>query len=503
MISLTNVGSNELEVRLDNGQFFHVLGQCNIKVESGTIDVMGYRLEEGKNSLLICSPKSTSLVCVFAVSSAALIRLTSVNNNLASIETLQSAFHEIFSFTQRPADITGCWVIQEPSEGLRLFQAGEGWDPIATELVPHNNSTTFVCGNRKVGKSTFCRHLINRMLNYHQRVAFIDFDCGQSELTPPGFVAYTILDAPLTSPNYESMARHYPTESRFFGALSPSDNPNRYLSCCKDLWLSSRHTIPQNTPVVINMLGWVSGLGLAAMTNILHNIKPTHIIAFGEKPPIGEDYVSKALYGRSGFPQDSPLNENEQSDLPAIAYIPPIVSSITQRVSPADTRNLLIWSYFSFKHTTLNFDFRTPLSQKQPFAINTSPLSINFLTKVSSVGFWAAFNCSVVALVSNTSFTPGSVSYDRNQIHRNVRGLGFIRGVKPNDKVIHLVTPLPLEIVKTCNTIIVSALQLPPAMFTQSQQYDGPYLSYQASFKTSGAAPRKVRHNINRVRDNN
>lgn len=43
-----------------------------------------------------------------------------------------------------------------------------------------------VCGSKAVGKSTFCRLLMNRMLARWAHVAFLDTDCGQPEFTVPG-----------------------------------------------------------------------------------------------------------------------------------------------------------------------------------------------------------------------------------------------------------------------------------------------------------------------------
>lgn len=50
-----------------------------------------------------------------------------------------------------------------------------------------------VAGSKNLGKSTFARLLVNRLLNSHKQVAYMDTDLGQPELTVPGdFVLYTI-----------------------------------------------------------------------------------------------------------------------------------------------------------------------------------------------------------------------------------------------------------------------------------------------------------------------
>ena len=44
-----------------------------------------------------------------------------------------------------------------------------------------------VCGAKGVGKSTFARLLVNSLLNHCSNVGFLDTDCGQPELSPPGW----------------------------------------------------------------------------------------------------------------------------------------------------------------------------------------------------------------------------------------------------------------------------------------------------------------------------
>ena len=39
-----------------------------------------------------------------------------------------------------------------------------------------------VCGSKKVGKSTFCRQLVNSLLNHHPAVAFMDTGMGTRRL---------------------------------------------------------------------------------------------------------------------------------------------------------------------------------------------------------------------------------------------------------------------------------------------------------------------------------
>lgn len=56
-----------------------------------------------------------------------------------------------------------------------------------------------ICGPRKVGKSTFCRFLLNTLLNHRDEICHMDLDPGQTEFMPPGFITLELISEPLTS----------------------------------------------------------------------------------------------------------------------------------------------------------------------------------------------------------------------------------------------------------------------------------------------------------------
>ena len=49
-----------------------------------------------------------------------------------------------------------------------------------------NSPAVAVVGSKGVGKSTLARLLVNSLLEVSPVVAFLDTDCGQSELSVPG-----------------------------------------------------------------------------------------------------------------------------------------------------------------------------------------------------------------------------------------------------------------------------------------------------------------------------
>jgi hypothetical protein len=59
--------------------------------------------------------------------------------------------------------------------------------------VTSPNTPLLLCGARNAGKSTFARFLVNRLLNTHDSVAYLECDVGQCEFTPPGVVSLTVV----------------------------------------------------------------------------------------------------------------------------------------------------------------------------------------------------------------------------------------------------------------------------------------------------------------------
>ena len=53
-----------------------------------------------------------------------------------------------------------------------------------------------VIGSSNVGKSMYCRVLINQLLNIVPKVVFLDIDVGQCEYTTEGVMSLTVIETP-------------------------------------------------------------------------------------------------------------------------------------------------------------------------------------------------------------------------------------------------------------------------------------------------------------------
>ncbi|KAG6391712.1 hypothetical protein SASPL_149470 [Salvia splendens] len=169
----------------------------------------------------------------------------------------------------------------------------------------------FVCGPKNSGKTTFSRHLVNVLLqNYthsfmdckvtvffrflHKRVAFLETDVGQTEFTPPGLLALTVIDkiTPVILTTVSLFGARFDDSMRensckiafakcfFFGDISSKRDPTTYLAYIKALYDHYMETEIQGAglPLVINTPGWVKGIGYEILVEMLRYISVTRVV---------------------------------------------------------------------------------------------------------------------------------------------------------------------------------------------------------------------------------
>lgn len=177
----------------------YILGQVEFRVLEGEVSVNGRILSCSSPSWSpLFSPRSNALLAFESVNETSIIELRSLSQNgLESIQSCQTAFNNLFT---PEADIShlfheavpGCFVLKPTdTQIMPLMRVSQEWKEVVSELLEGNERRpcVFVCGHRKIGKSTFSRFLLNSLLNVHPQVDLIDLDLGQTEFTTAGFVA--------------------------------------------------------------------------------------------------------------------------------------------------------------------------------------------------------------------------------------------------------------------------------------------------------------------------
>uniref|UniRef100_A0ACD6A3G2 Uncharacterized protein n=1 Tax=Avena sativa TaxID=4498 RepID=A0ACD6A3G2_AVESA len=132
----------------------------------------------------------------------------------------------------------------------------------------------------------FSRLLLNTLLGRYKKVAYLDTDVGQPEFTPPGFVSLHVLEEQTT--DLTMLYLRPPKRCFFFGDVGAHKNPKLLLSYIfglydyflQELYSFNETDNPKKSaiPLVINTSGWVKGIGLHVLSEILRYVSPTVVI---------------------------------------------------------------------------------------------------------------------------------------------------------------------------------------------------------------------------------
>lgn len=378
------------------------------------------------------------------------------------------------------------------------FDLPADWLGVA-DALKHAASTqapvAFICGPRKVGKSSMTRFIANSLWSNMRQVAFIDLDPGQTEFTPPGCLSLKLLSSPLFGP---PLAHQCITEGLvFLGTVSPADDPNAYINGAK--MLASKYLtkfLPSGIPLVVNTMGWVTGMGMSFLQSLLQLLPTTHVIAFPQKDTEPFEYVQEALFEKTPFSQGFALN-----NAPQVAYVQPAESSGTassrlQRISPIELRSFTFSAYFlgiyrqgRMCYASENLTFRSMTPLKVPIA-SIRIVSSDKKCKIPNGLNLLAINLALVGLAHVTGL-PTII---------DCVGLGLVRSVNVKEGYFYVITPVPVEVLRTqqINCFVIGRIHLPATFMTSAANANGPFISYQSASSGIGAGGvvRKARTNI-------
>ncbi|CAG8738125.1 6845_t:CDS:2, partial [Racocetra persica] len=315
--------------------------------------------------------------------------------------------------------VSGFYPIFEVISGLTLLQISDSWlnatNQLATDVINYNvPPISVICGHRNVGKSTFARYLLNNLLNFCPKVAYIESDVGQSEFTPSGSISLNIFNSPIFGPPFTHIQQPY--RSYYIGSNTPLDDPDYYLDCLRELVIVYRRDIAcgpdfgmhageelQRIPLILNTHGWIKGMGYDLFLRILDFTKPTHLFQF---------YSSIHSYQNlPPFPTSVITPPNE--DPPKIALVEAIdPSKVSTKYTAADHRTLALLSYFystpamlSKQENTKWWQFDKPLIHHSPWCLDWTKGLTKGVFVFSGDVPWSqllyALNGSIVGLVGN------------------------------------------------------------------------------------------------------
>ncbi|GAX82229.1 hypothetical protein CEUSTIGMA_g9657.t1 [Chlamydomonas eustigma] len=396
-----------------------------------------------------------------------------------------------------------------------------------------------VCGSKGMGKSTFSRLLTNRFLNICKEVMYLDTDCGQPEFSPPGLVSLVRVKAPVLGPPYTHQQAPY--AAHYQGDTSPQGDPELYVAAVYSLYkqyqlycstcTAERRSCP---PLIVNTHGWVKGVGLDVLAEVLHATMPTHVVQFcshlqGKNLPDGPFWIPEALQEHSYNPNmiylkaSAPTASLQGTTVGRVAstgHVQVGADLAQQRLlKPAECRSFQwhAWArhvigldptWGSYEGQELWQD-AAQLAALRPVCICLDDVSLQFLgssgdLKPSYIG--VVLNGAIVGLgasrLNTQEMHDGGVAQglddhrersaegtnmDVQQVNHHMDrlppvkclGLGLVRAVDMEARKLYILTPLMQDWVKLqqVDTLMVGKTELPSSLLQVGDSAVTPYLS--------------------------
>jgi polynucleotide 5'-kinase involved in rRNA processing len=187
----------------------------------------------------------------------------------------------------------------------------------ALSSEPRRRLWVAFAGGKNVGKSTCLKYCAHRLLSssssQKRKVAILDVDPGQPILGLPGTLQLSVIQTPLLATSTASSSTRQQQQqqvvrSLFFGSVSSSTDPGLYLSQVHELLQIAESLVlhadddneddnhnyncnnGNSIPILINLDGWIHGLGRQILSTVLGYIT-TNITCQDNPPPLKDAHI--------------------------------------------------------------------------------------------------------------------------------------------------------------------------------------------------------------------
>jgi len=507
----------------------YIKGHFNVNVLNGSAEILGYTLEEdAEKTYSIYSPRGYSLLCIRSIrkkgpaNKSLFLALQKIglecDENLLksksssnTILLLQSQNCRIVDYINRlfPSNILrwepcappnwdqeeqnayedmcskldSSLILRGATFRARFYEQPDIWKTITQQFLDLVSSKEYFrllfCGGKGVGKSTILRYTVNRLLKECGSVLVLDFDPGQPEFVPSGCVSATLVSTPLLGPNFTHLQESL--HCYFVGDVDITVDPNRYIQSCTRL-INDCRMQPKlmNTPMIINTMGFTTGIGLDVMLDVIRLSQPTHIIQL------------KSASSRRNFPamlehsyvmQHPPsiwMTDVTTNTLPEYSF--EAISSAAENKEEqrsveqwgfraSELRNIGLVSYFSRLSTGAEWT----LTDAVPYKMSWKNLAVCVSTEsVEPALTMAALNGSLVALCVLDAETGASVARYQAAGYPTILsrampvmpclGYAVVRAVDYTNHLIYVICPEAIDRISRVNCLVLGSIHLPNTM---------------------------------------
>lgn len=353
----------------------------------------------------------------------------------------------------KPSDILGSNIyLNKP---LRSFVDYFDWDE-GLSYGMKESSRGIVCGGKGLGKSSFVRCYVNRVL-VNGPVLVIDLDPGQSEFTVAGNISAIVVTTPLLGPNFTHLRT--PDISYNLGMISVMDNISRFASAVAKL-IEQCHAKYYAMPWIINTMGMTNNMGLKFIVLTILHAQPTFLVQIDSKVVkkrfecslepqairiVYENCKYDRLFRKISFPEDLDYK------FMITSYVEGSFKQDTS-LSPRDERYLNFLAYFGeLKVTRKGEDFLGIV----PYEVSLSDINVVTNVKVAREAVLKVINGKIVALCQLNTTDKGKV-FTLQDNAPLCYGHGLIRGVDFEKGLVYLVTPVTAARLCAVNALVYS-----------------------------------------------
>ncbi|OWF41990.1 polynucleotide 5'-hydroxyl-kinase NOL9-like [Mizuhopecten yessoensis] len=510
---------------LESGQEVSLSGFCTMSVLCGSAEVFGYHCDPSKQPVELFSAVSNSLLkikclsvetnsdCVRSVysenrleqdvadclpcSDVAVIKLGRLDAPHIDYVTTLNTFKQLFCGI-KDGPLGRFSVESNQSKRLpQLHLSNDHYfvlDKWKEQLSKDPASILITCGGKGQGKSTLTQFLLNSTLNVLDKVCYLDCDPGQTEFTPPGSLSLHTITNPALGPPFSHQKE--PAVWCFNGNVSPNGNPHLYLNCIRQCFHGYTQMKPR-PPLVVNTMGWISGLGLLLLIDTLRIVQPDLVIQIDSKHADGNLPMLTPTNVAQSDSWSSQCKE-QQKNIPQKDHSVLIINSVvdTKSGNYSRARHLRDMALLSY----LTKGLPEGLMAAKPCMVSWSTIAIHVChATVPSSQILEAINACVVALCclddEHQRYREGEDSpwlLKKTPVCDCV-GYGFVRGIDKEKKCLYIVSPVPLSKLKSVNLLMRGNVNLTEDLFLKAFPGVVPYVDITATTKGSGALRQRKR----------
>ncbi|RDA83953.1 hypothetical protein CP532_6911 [Ophiocordyceps camponoti-leonardi (nom. inval.)] len=519
------VQDDKLELKLQEGERFLLVGSFGVRVLTGEVTVTGAILRPSQTIRWIHAPHCHAIPVLRTTKDTSLeLHNDYEAEGLRQLERLSPLFRNIWNdlpaeaVEPRPRGPTSFRFLGDSDDAprgsvIQQLVCPPKWNIKLASIVESASRrepvSALICGPKSAGKSTFSRILTNRLLTTTDEesgrsvvtgVAVLDLDPGQPEYGPPGTVSlvhisHPNLGVPFTHPSLDDEAYEV-VRCHSLASVNPASATELHLECALDLYDDYRHML-RNCPLVINTPGWILSLGLEFLVDVVAKVRPADVIYMSEEGPAETvDALGEAAPGKLTLLPSQPQECKSRTaaqliEMQTMSYFHSVPSPrgskrlgwSPQALSSVRPLAVPYWGRRRGFFGILRYDYQLPLDLVAE-AINGMVLAIVEIDGTTAFrsrsgdgrGDGAGVESSEPTVVWSPEGLPVILNADDLGLdprHSRTIGLALVRGVDTANRWLQLLTPTPLDKIKEvrsrgCDIVLVHGnLDAPTWSYTE------------------------------------